>query len=202
MTTETITMLDAELDLKKEAMAELKPDLAEADELRRQWDAYLKQLRADTKKQIDEATANFNAAKAAAKEKRDAYKALEAEAKELRKRIKAAKGTPTTAEKTAKQQEREEWKAANTANGVTRPRPGTTGHRVWEIGDTISAETKAPATFAAVRDAGAEEDIPTGTVSGNYAKWRAFYGLPPHMKEPEDAEEPAAVAADEEQEQG
>lgn len=185
----TLPELEAQLALKKEAIAELKPDLAEADELRRQWDAYLKQLRADTKRSIDEATANFNAAKAAAKEKRDVVKALDAEAKALRKQIKAAKGGPTTAEKTAKQKEREEWKAANTANGVTRPRPGTTGHRVWEIADTISAETKAPATFAEVKNAGAEEDIPTGTVSGNYAKWREFYGLPPHMQKDDEPEQ-------------
>lgn len=199
MTNETIDVLDAELALKKEALTELKPGLAEADDIRRQWDAYVKQLRIEQKATMKEALAGFNVAKNLAKEKRDAFKALEAEAKALRKQIKEAKGGPSAAEKSAKQKEREAWKAANTANGVTRPRPGTTGHRVWEIADTISAETKAPATFAEVKTASAEEDIPTGTVSGNYAHWRAFYGLPPHMQKDDEPEQTVEAAELEEQ---
>lgn len=197
MNEELVSMLDVELDHVKQSLAETKSDLAEADELRRQWDAYLKQVRATAKLQVEEATESFNAAKAAAKEKREAIKALDAEAKALRKRIKEAKGIPTAAEKTAKQKEREEWKAANTANGVTRPRPGTTGNRVWEIADTISAETKAPATFAEVNRVGDSEGIPKGTVSGNYAKWREFYGLPPHMQKDDDPEQVESAEVEE-----
>lgn len=64
-----------------------------------------------------------------------------------------------------------------TANGVTRPKDGTTTGRVWAIADEISAKQQRPATRKEVIDQVHAEAINTSTGATQYGKWRKFFGL-------------------------
>lgn len=60
-------------------------------------------------------------------------------------------------------------------NGVRRPKTGTVIGRVWDILDAASAQKRAPATLADVKDAAA--DINGATLRTQYARWRKFNGV-------------------------
>ena len=67
-------------------------------------------------------------------------------------------------------------------NGVTRPRDGTATGRVWEIADTLSADTKKPAVRADVLKAGEAEGLNASTIATQYGRWRKFNGLGRYAK--------------------
>lgn len=66
------------------------------------------------------------------------------------------------------------------ANGVTRPRPGNTVARVWEIADQLSNfKLKEPkiAPRADVLAAAENEQINAATAATQYGRWRRFHGI-------------------------
>lgn len=73
---------------------------------------------------------------------------------------------------------------AEERNGVTRPGAGTTGARVWDAADRISAAKNNP-NSPDINPATKEEvqaacpDIKAATVSVEFSKWRKFFGLAP-----------------------
>lgn len=75
-------------------------------------------------------------------------------------------------------------------NGVTRPAPGTTTGKVWEIADKISEKLGSPATREQVAKA-LGDSMNSSTVATQYGKWRRYYGLPRIRKVTEEA--PAAA---------
>lgn len=71
-----------------------------------------------------------------------------------------------------------------TANGVTRPKPGTKTGRVWDIADQISAKKKAPAERGEVLEVAQKEGIPDATVATQFQRWRVFFAVPKKAAEP------------------
>lgn len=68
------------------------------------------------------------------------------------------------------------------ANGVVRPKDGTSTGRVWAIADEISAAKGAPAPRKEVMDQCAAEKINVSTAATQYGKWRKFHGLEREVK--------------------
>ena len=82
------------------------------------------------------------------------------------------------------------------ANGVVRPKDGTSTGRVWAIADQISAAKGAPAPRKEVMDQCASENINVSTAATQYGKWRKFHGLEREVKPAVPATEaPVASAA-------
>lgn len=79
------------------------------------------------------------------------------------------------------------------ANGVVRPKDGTSTGRVWAIADQISASKGAPAPRKEVMDQCASESINVSTAATQYGKWRKFHGLEREVKPAVEA--PVADAA-------
>ncbi len=83
-------------------------------------------------------------------------------------------------------------------NGITRPGPGTSTGKVWDIADKISAKLKAPAPRADVLKEAETAGINAATASTQYGKWRKFNGLkaePKAKKEPKPKAEKTATAS-------
>ena len=115
-----------------------------------------------------------------------------AASKEATRLAREAKSAEAKAAKEAKAKELAEKKAAREAakkakedakivrqvqNGVTRPAPGTSTARVWEIADEISAKAKAPASRADVLKVAEAAGLNTSTCATQYGRWRVFNGL-------------------------
>ncbi len=64
-------------------------------------------------------------------------------------------------------------------NGQTKPAEGTLTRKLWDIIDSISASTGAPATRKAVMEAAAASTPPFNTAmsASLYSHWRKFHGL-------------------------
>lgn len=100
---------------------------------------------------------------------------------------KAATAKKTAAAKPAKETKPKVEKAPKEvkpkqeqANGVTRPRPGNTVARVWEIADQLSNfKLKEPkiAARADVLVAAENEKINAATAATQYGRWRRFHGI-------------------------
>lgn len=67
--------------------------------------------------------------------------------------------------------------AQPTANGVTRPKAGTTCGRIWEMADKLSATINAPADRASILTQAEIEGINAATAATQYGKWCKFYGI-------------------------
>lgn len=65
----------------------------------------------------------------------------------------------------------------DTANGITRPKPGTKTCRVWEIADAQSANLGAPAPRKGVLEECVAEDLNSATAATQYGRWRKYHGL-------------------------
>jgi hypothetical protein len=63
------------------------------------------------------------------------------------------------------------------ANGVTRPKDGTSTGRVWQIADGLSAAAGKPATRGDVMVAAKAEGLNEATIATQYGRWRKFHGL-------------------------
>lgn len=61
-------------------------------------------------------------------------------------------------------------------NGVTRPKAGTAGDKIWSAADTISAKKKSPASFEEVNKA-LGETVNEASQRAGYQHWRKFNGL-------------------------
>lgn len=77
--------------------------------------------------------------------------------------------------------------AKDIQNGVTRPKPGTTTGRVWQIADEQSAKLGAPAPRKDVLAVATAEDINVATAATQYGKWRKYHGLAAEPKAPKAA---------------
>jgi len=80
-------------------------------------------------------------------------------------------------------------------NGITRPGPGTSTGKVWDIADKISAKLKAPAPRADVLKEAEASGINAATASTQYGKWRKFNGLKAEPKAKKEAKPKAEKAA-------
>lgn len=67
--------------------------------------------------------------------------------------------------------------AQPTANGVTRPKAGTTCGRIWEMADKLSATINAPADRKSILTQAEVEGINPATAATQYGKWCKFYGI-------------------------
>ena len=103
------------------------------------------------------------------KKSAEAKAAKEAKAKEIAEK-KAAREAANAAKEAAKI-------VRVVANGVTRPAPGTSTARIWEIADELSAAAKAPASRADVLKVAEAEGLNTATCATQYGRWRVFHGL-------------------------
>ena len=83
-----------------------------------------------------------------------------------------------------------------TANGVTRPKAGTTCGRIWEMADKLSATINAPADRKSILTQAEVEGINAATAATQYGKWCKFYGISKPRAE-KAAEAPAEAAAEE-----
>lgn len=86
--------------------------------------------------------------------------------------------------KTQLKKEEREKKAAEreaskqpSANGVTRPKPGTKTGRIWEIADQLSAAKKAPIERKFVMEQAEKEGINEATAATQYGRWTKFYDI-------------------------
>lgn len=192
---EQVASVEAELKQLKEDHEALKTSAAEAAELKKQWSAHLKTVKGEQPTgdaATDEATADYNsklqdaqvneaAAKSAVDEAKAAVKASTERQKELRKWLAdnkaAAKKEADAAEAEAKKAEAAAWREANTQNGMTRPREGTVGSRLWEIFDSLSAQKGSAVSLEEAREVAEPEGIAGGSISSGYAHWRKFHGL-------------------------
>lgn len=121
----------------------------------------------------------------AAEEKLAAEKQATKEAREKKsaeaKAAKEAKAKEIAEKKAAREAAKAAKEAAKivrvVANGVTRPAPGTSTARIWEIADEISAAAKAPASRADVLKVAEAEGLNTATCATQYGRWRVFHGL-------------------------
>jgi colicin import membrane protein len=190
MDMEQVSAMEQELAQMKEAHEQLKATAAEMAQYKKDWDLHLKTLRATKptegqeeqhKQQIEDAKANQAQAAETSKQAKQAVTDSNARMKELKKTIRQEKTVVSKAasdeEKEAKRMEREAWKAENTQNGMTRPREGTVGARLWQIFDEVSATKGSPASLEEVRQVAEPEGIAGGSISSGYAHWRKFHGL-------------------------
>ena len=63
------------------------------------------------------------------------------------------------------------------ANGVSRPKYGTSTGRIWEIADHESAKLGSPAPRKIVLELATKEGINESTAATQYGRWRKFHGL-------------------------
>lgn len=80
-----------------------------------------------------------------------------------------------------------------TANGITRPTPGTKTGDVWDHADQISASKGRPALREEVMAACTEAGINKGTIATQYARWTQFYGVTKEARQVARAAEKPAV---------
>jgi hypothetical protein len=102
----------------------------------------------------------------------------------------AAAAAAAPAAKAKKEKVVKEAKLKIEQNGVSRPSPGTTTGRIWEIADEISAKLKAPAPRKDVMEQTKALGINDATAATQYGKWRKFNGLKSEPK----AAKPAPAA--------
>ena len=121
-----------------------------------------------------EKEAKIAADKAATKAAREAKAAEAKAAKEAKAKEIAEKKAAREAAKKAKEDAKI---VRQVQNGVTRPAPGTSTARVWEIADEISAKAKAPASRADVLKVAEAAGLNTSTCATQYGRWRVFNGL-------------------------
>lgn len=150
-------------------------------------------------------TAAADAAKAAAKAAADAKKAAdkaEAKAASEAKKVAAKKERDDKAAAKIKEKEdikkaKDDARAANTRNGITRPGADGLCGQAWAIMDEVSAKKKSPASISEVWEVAKipTEKNPTGlneaNVRAEYARWRKYYGLSGRI---ESAKAPEAAA--------
>lgn len=72
----------------------------------------------------------------------------------------------------------------DTENGITRPKAGTTCAAVWDIADSLSASTKAPAVRADVMAAAQKKSINDKTIATQFGRWRKYNGLKGRVVKP------------------
>lgn len=91
-----------------------------------------------------------------------------------------AAAAPAPAEKPAKAPKAPKEKPAKVErteqNGVTRPKPGTTGDKIWSAADTISTKQKRPATVEEVQTA-LGDSVNEASLRTGFQRWRKFNGL-------------------------
>ena len=121
-----------------------------------------------------EKEAKIAADKAATKAARETKAAEAKAAKEAKAKEIAEKKAAREAAKKAKEDAKI---VRQVQNGVTRPAPGTSTARVWEIADEISAKAKAPASRADVLKVAEAAGLNTSTCATQYGRWRVFNGL-------------------------
>jgi hypothetical protein len=83
------------------------------------------------------------------------------------------------------------------ANGVVRPAAGTTTAKIWEIADSLSAASGAPAKRSDVLASAATQGINLATAATQFGKWSKFNGLTTARlaKVEKEADVPVAPAA-------
>lgn len=85
------------------------------------------------------------------------------------KAVKEPKAPKVKAEKAPKAERIE-------ANGVKRPKAGTTGDKIWSTADTLSAKKKSPASFDEVSKS-LGDTVNEASMRAGYQRWRKFNGL-------------------------
>ena len=105
----------------------------------------------------------------------------------------AAPAAPTEKAPKAEKAPKEPKEPRVEANGVVRPKDGTSTGRVWAIADEISAAKGAPAPRKEVMDQCAAEKINVSTAATQYGKWRKFHGLEREVKPATPVEAPVAA---------
>lgn len=117
----------------------------------------------------EQKAANKAQREAAAQVKKDAKVAAKADLKAKREADKAAK-LAAKPQKAAKLEQPKQ-------NDVVRPKSGTACAKLWDIFDSLSANSGAPTPIAAALELARSQGINDSTTRTQYARWRKFNGV-------------------------